>query len=147
MINWHSVDEVREYHRKYRKEHPEIFRKSQKKYYLSHKDYYLNYCKEYQLKHSVKHGEKYIKSRKTIQKRYRDKYFFSNLRQKVFFRDNYSCVKCSMTMSMHIEKYGKELSIDHINGKGRYSHLPDNRMLNLQTLCLSCHGKKDNRYS
>lgn len=61
----------------------------------------------------------------------------------VYKRDNYQCVKCGMTMREHIEKYGKRLTINHKNGVGRKSKVPDNRMINLETLCFPCHGLAD----
>ena len=60
-------------------------------------------------------------------------------------RDGYACLKCNMPESEHLKVYGCSLSIDHIDGKGRYSKVKNHALDNLQTLCLSCHGTKDNR--
>lgn len=75
--------------------------------------------------------------------RKKDRGRFNGLRADIFARDNYCCVNCGMTMSDHLEKYGKSLTIDHIDGNGRNSKEPNNDPENLQTLCLPCHGKKD----
>lgn len=61
----------------------------------------------------------------------------------VYKRDNYKCVNCKMTMQQHIDKYGRRLTINHINGIGRNSKVPDNNINNLETLCLPCHGRAD----
>ena len=48
-----------------------------------------------------------------------------------------------MTNEQHIIIFGRQITIDHIDGNGRYSDEPNNDVDNLQTLCLKCHGKKD----
>lgn len=68
---------------------------------------------------------------------------FGGHRESVFIRDKYSCVMCGMTMSEHIARWSRQLTIDHKDGKGRYSNIPNNEISNLQTLCLVCHSKKD----
>lgn len=65
---------------------------------------------------------------------------FSGLRFIVFERDNYKCVRCGMKQEEHVDKWGKSLTINHINGIGRNSKSPDNDLRNLETLCLKCHG-------
>ena len=59
-------------------------------------------------------------------------------REPVLKRDGFSCVKCGMTDEEHKAAWGKPITIDHIN-KDR----SDNSLDNLQTLCLTCHGRKD----
>ena len=73
----------------------------------------------------------------------KDRFRFGGLRALVWQRDNYKCVDCGMTMQEHIERWGKRLTVNHINGYGRNSVVPDNRIENLETLCLRCHGAKD----
>jgi len=73
----------------------------------------------------------------------KDRFRFSGLRERVWERDNYQCVGCGMTMLQHIERWRKRLTVNHINGQGRNSVIPDNRLENLETLCLQCHGAKD----
>lgn len=68
---------------------------------------------------------------------------FGGLRDDVWERDGYRCVDCGMTMDEHIRRWRKRLTVNHINGVGRNSDLPDNRLENLETLCLPCHGAKD----
>ena len=84
--------------------------------------------------------KKLIKKLGTI---FRSKYSFDGKRESILKRDNYACKKCGMTNEEHIEKWGRELTVDHIDGNGRYSSKCNNKLSNLQTLCLSCHGKKD----
>lgn len=68
---------------------------------------------------------------------------FGGLRNAVLVRDGFSCVSCGMTQNDHVAKWQRSLTIDHIDGNGRYSDSPNNTLENLQTLCLPCHGKKD----
>ncbi len=59
-------------------------------------------------------------------------------------RDGEKCVICKLSRVDHKIKYGRDITVDHIDGKGRYSKIQNNTLENLQTLCLSCHGRKDN---
>lgn len=59
-------------------------------------------------------------------------------RKAVLTRDGYACVRCGMTDEQHKGKWGRPITIDH-----RSKDRSDNRMGNLQTLCLECHGRKD----
>lgn len=70
---------------------------------------------------------------------------FGGNRQKALQRDNYTCVSCDMTNDEHIEKYNRSITVDHIDGRGRNTDkkYANHDLSNLQTLCLSCHGKKD----
>ena len=56
----------------------------------------------------------------------------------VLIRDGYKCVQCGMTDDEHKRKWGRPITIDH-KDKNR----KNNSLNNLQTLCLSCHGRKD----
>lgn len=77
-------------------------------------------------------------------KDYRDIERFGGLRLIALKRDNYSCVNCGMTNDQHKKRWNREITVDHIDGNGRYSKTPNNSISNLQTLCLVCHGSKDN---
>jgi 5-methylcytosine-specific restriction endonuclease McrA len=68
---------------------------------------------------------------------------FGGLRDNVLARDNYSCKRCGMTDKEHMAKWNRHITVDHIDGLGRNVQDPNNNIDNLQTLCLSCHGRKD----
>ena len=73
------------------------------------------------------------------------KVFYGEEREEAIKRDGQKCVKCMITRDEHKEKYNRDITVDHIDGKGRNTplKLKNNSLNNLQTLCLSCHGKKD----
>lgn len=77
--------------------------------------------------------------------KYNSNYWFGGLRETILEKDGYKCLKCGMTRKEHRDRWNRDLTVDHINGKGRNvpANEKDNRKSNLQTLCLSCHGKKD----
>lgn len=82
-------------------------------------------------------------SAKELRQMYRRKRLFGGNAEKVFARDEYKCVVCKMTNEQHVEIFGVHISIDHIDGNGRYSDTPNHAFDNLQTLCMRCHGRKD----
>lgn len=57
-----------------------------------------------------------------------------NIRNFIFKRDNYKCLKCG---------YFDNLTIDHINP---IYHGGENKISNLQTLCRSCNSSKSSKY-
>lgn len=59
-------------------------------------------------------------------------------RQRILERDGLQCVRCGMTDAEHQARWDRPITVDHIS-KDR----SDNSDGNLQTLCLSCHGRKD----
>jgi len=62
---------------------------------------------------------------------------FSDLRQIVFERDNWTCQRCSCK----VDEYTGE--VDHIQPLKRFKTLRDaSRLNNLQTLCMPCHKQK-----
>lgn len=73
----------------------------------------------------------------------KDKFRFGGMRSVVLERDKYSCVSCGMTEHQHKIKWGRSITINHIDGNGRNSKKPNNNINNLETLCLKCHGHKD----
>lgn len=60
-------------------------------------------------------------------------------------RDNWTCRMCKMTNEKHKEIWNRAITVDHIDGKGRYSSIKNHNLENLQTLCLRCHGLKDGK--
>ena len=64
-----------------------------------------------------------------ISKRANNKKNFGGLRDIVLIRDQYTCVICFTDMN---------LTVDHID-----RNRSNNVLENLQTLCRSCHGRKD----
>lgn len=60
-------------------------------------------------------------------------------REDVLARDGWACVGCGMTDAQHLEKWGgRPITVDHID-----RDRTNNALDNLQILCLSCHGRKD----
>lgn len=74
---------------------------------------------------------------------YMNRTLYGGNRTAVLERDHYTCQQCGMTNEEHKALWNKMITIDHINGMGYNSKVKDNRMENLVTLCLRCHGKKD----
>lgn len=74
-----------------------------------------------------------------------DKEHFGGNREIVIKRDGERCVKCGMSRQEHIERFGRDITVDHIDGNGRNNpaQTKNNQLHNLQTLCLPCHGEKD----
>lgn len=70
---------------------------------------------------------------------------FSGNRERTILRDQNKCVQCGMTRTEHYDKYGRDITVDHIDGKGCWDKEGGQRndLENLQTLCLGCHGIKD----
>lgn len=69
-----------------------------------------------------------------------DRKSFGGMRKSVLKRDKCRCIKCFMTDKEHKDRWKLEITIDHIDGNRK-----NNRLNNLQTLCLKCHGTKDQR--
>lgn len=68
---------------------------------------------------------------------------FGGLWEEVMNRDGWKCRGCGITNEEHLKRYGISLTIDHMDGRGRYVDMPNNTLENLQILCLRCHGAKD----
>lgn len=79
-------------------------------------------------------------------KEFKEKYGYSleryydnkGLREEVLKRDGYKCIECGMTAEEHLKKWNRPITIHHKNKNHK-----DNRLENMETLCLSCHGRKD----
>ena len=75
--------------------------------------------------------------------KYKNKTFFGGNRDIVLERDGYKCVKCGISRDDHKLKYGRDITVDHIDGQGSTSKVQNNSLNNLQTLCFFCHMVKD----
>ena len=90
--------------------------------------------------------EKYRKVKgRIITQKYWNKINFGGMRDYVLERDNWTCQDCGMTQEQHILIFGKNITIHHIDQKGSTSEIKNNNLNNLITLCLRCHGKRDNK--
>lgn len=81
------------------------------------------------------------------QSSYQHKIHFGGNREAAIQRDGERCVHCGMTREEHKAKFGRDITVDHIDGKGRHTPIAqkNNDLSNLQTLCLPCHGRKDTK--
>lgn len=66
---------------------------------------------------------------------------FGGNRETVIQRDGEQCVKCGTTRDEYQERFGFDLAVDHID-RDNTNH----SLSNLQTLCQSCHSKKDSNH-
>lgn len=111
------------------------------------KDGLRSWCKECIREDNRKRKHLYRGRYKEYNKKYLQEYIdssrFGGNRKEVLERDNYKCVQCGMSNEEHLDAWGREITVDHIDGNGRGSEEKNNSLDNLQTLCLSCHGKKD----
>lgn len=89
----------------------------------------LKELKEYRRKENLRRKptrQAYSKYQRNI-KRYGGNYYIA------LERDNFTCQECG----------GKDkLCVHHIDGKGRNTKKPNNKLFNLITLCKSCHPRK-----
>jgi HNH endonuclease/Helix-turn-helix domain len=65
-------------------------------------------------------------------------YATGGLRKAVLERDGYACVECGITDAEHKRIWDRPITVDHRDKDRKH-----NTMDNLQTLCLTCHGRKD----
>jgi len=66
-------------------------------------------------------------------------------RRKARKRDQFTCQRCGMSDSDHIDTYGCELHVHHITPWDEFEdHEERNSLSNLVTLCASCHVKIEN---
>ena len=101
---------------------------------------YQKYKKSY-----IEYALVHKKLRKKVANNFFDKKDFGGNKQKALKRDGYKCVKCGMTNKKHKIRFGCEITVDHIDGKGRSVPVKEknNSLKNLQTLCIRCHMIKD----
>ena len=112
--------------------------------YQKYKDQYKKYASENQDKRRTA-SKNWGNRNKDKVRANNDNFFFGGNKEITLQRDNYSCVKCGMNNEQHIVIFGRGLTVDHIDGKGRYSEIQNHSLDNLQTLCLRCHGSKDGK--
>lgn len=77
-----------------------------------------------------------------------DKLMFGGNREKAIIRDGEVCTRCGMTREEHFKRFGRDITVDHRDRKGKGVSYEDknNSLDNLVTLCLPCHGNKDNLF-
>jgi 5-methylcytosine-specific restriction endonuclease McrA len=108
----------------------------------------LSRYKKYKETYS-KYYKKWYKLNQNKLKQYRydgyNNYNYGGLRDFILERDNWTCQVCGMTNEQHILIFGRNITIDHIDGAGCNTPKKDknNDPDNLITLCLRCHGSKD----
>lgn len=75
----------------------------------------------------------------------RDRLMFGGNREKAIIRDGESCTECGMKRQEHLDKFNRDIIVDHKDrmGHGVNYENKNNDLDNLVTLCLPCHGKKD----
>lgn len=90
--------------------------------------------------------QKYEQNAETIKattRKHKEQQRFGGNRETAIQRDKNQCINCGITRQQHKNKYGKDITVDHIDGTGRNDLPTNNDLNNLQTLCLACHGSKD----
>ena len=118
----------RESMRLYLLRYPDRVKASRTKWQQDHRDTYLAIKRKSRLKLGS-HPER-----------------FGGQREVILKRDNYQCRLCKISDVEHRQQFGRSLTIDHIDGLGRYSKIKNHSLDNLWTLCLSCHGRKDGKH-
>lgn len=73
----------------------------------------------------------------------REKRKYGRTREEIFKIKGSNCCKCGITREEHRIKYGRDISVDHIDGMGQSAKVKNNHINNLQVLCLPCHTSKD----
>ena len=111
--------------------------------YQKYKSLYIAWRKKVTPELRKKYRANSLKTLLKCNRRWRNKDRFGGMREVVLERDEYKCVLCGMTNDEHIKKWGREITVDHIDGSGRNSNTKNNNLDNLRTLCLVCHGKYD----
>lgn len=135
-----------------------VYKRKHKRCALCYDTHYAKgLCRNHYMKEWIKRaGENYTKKRtdyarrmrKMFPERYKSiesmhKKRFGGLREAVIQRDEQKCVECDMTRQEHKNRWGRDLTVNHIDGNGRYSLEQNNDDSNLETLCLVCHSRKD----
>lgn len=97
------------------------------------------------MKDNLSHLSRFGKLR--YKARERNIYYFGGNRYKVLRRDHWRCQSCGINSREHKNRYGSNLSIDHIDGRGIQVPvaLKNNHMSNLITLCYPCHTRSEHQ--
>lgn len=114
--------------------------------YRKYKASYIEYRKTHPNRENPEKRRIYNKNHPIIPEKriiYHDQERFAGNKKVILKRDNYQCQICGMTDEEHLKRWGREITVDHIDGNGRYSGTQNNTLENLITLCLICHGRKD----
>ena len=112
--------------------------------YRKYKKSYEAYRKKNKVRFAtVMVGWRKIAKKIGLLEKYKDTERFGGIRIEALERDGYKCVKCGMTNEEHLEKWGRSITVHHKDNKGRYSKEKNNKLDNLVTLCLRCHGRED----
>lgn len=89
------------------------------------------YCKKYHREYRKNHPE--------LSRKSKDSFRFSGNKQAAVARDVYKCIECGMNNDEHLEVFGRDLNMHHIDGSGS-SDCVNNKLDNLQTMCVRCHA-------
>lgn len=89
-------------------------------------------------KYNLKYQREYAK-RPEVKLRNLEKKFDGN-RENAIKRDNSRCAKCGIERKQHIEDYGQDLFVYHLDGNSE-----NNKLNNLKTLCKSCFQSTSKR--
>jgi len=123
------------------KENKEEILNRNKKWQKDNRKYFYEYRRKWREKKRLKNLKPYTpiseKAKKINEVR------FGGLREKVIQRDKEKCQDCGLGREEHKKLYGVDITVHHINNKGRNSKNPEHKMKQLITLCLRCHGKRD----
>lgn len=106
-------------------------------------------CRPCRSEASRRHAERHLGRGSRDYQRYGQKPVtqinFGGNRELVIQRDGEKCVRCGMIRAEHKARFGRDITVDHKDGRGCNTPAAEknNDPDNLQTLCLPCHGRKD----
>jgi hypothetical protein len=101
---------------------------------------------------SIAHGlcsrcyqKSYQPKRRAYSRKYAEKYHFGAHQEIINRRNKTGCEICGMTNEESLKRYGRNLTVHHIDGNGRTSEHPNHDVSNLMIVCRGCHNKLHNR--